>query len=380
MTGPARKLPGNLRAVSPGDIAVITAAAGGISQSLAERLIARNVAAVVVAEDISAAAIPHYGPQLLINASIPVIVGVGGEVTDAIRDGKKLRLEGGEVYVGSNQIGNGTLLDEELADTAFTAAQDKLTTRLNAYFGNAIEYLNTESPLFIDGIGIPDTDVDMDNRHVIVIAPAPDVADQLRSIRTFLRDVDPVIIGVDTAADTALKAGVKPDLIVGNPDNISNEALRSGARVVVPADPDGVAAGIERIQDLGVGAVTFPARSHAATELAILLADFHAAATIVVVGEMTSLDAIFAGRAEAGPSAMLTSLKAADRLISARTVAALSRPGDGSGLAWLWAFVGLVVLLGVVAVIAGFSGEGSFTDNLVQTWSNTVALGKGWVS
>ena len=47
-------------------------------------------------------------------------------------------------------------------------------------------------------------------------------------------------------------------LLVGDPGDIEAAALRSGARVVVPAGPDGHVVGLERIQDLGVGALTFP--------------------------------------------------------------------------------------------------------------------------
>ena len=54
-------------------------------------------------------------------------------------------------------------------------------------------------------------------------------------------------------ADVLRKAGYRPQLIVGDPERISAEVLRSGAQVVLPADADGHAAGLERIQDLGVG-------------------------------------------------------------------------------------------------------------------------------
>lgn len=49
------------------------------------------------------------------------------------------------------------------------------------------------------------------------------------------------------------KAGYRPLIVVGDPLLMSNDVLKSGAQVVLPADADGHAAGLERIQDLGVG-------------------------------------------------------------------------------------------------------------------------------
>ena len=43
----------------------------------------------------------------------------------------------------------------------------------------------------------------------------------------------------------------KMQLIVGDPETMSADVLRCGAQVVLPADADGHAPGLERIQDLG---------------------------------------------------------------------------------------------------------------------------------
>ena len=81
-----------------------------------------------------------------------------------------------------------------------------------------------------------------------------------------------MLVGVDGGADALRAAGYKPALIIGNPETIDSETLRCGAEVVIPAHTDGHAPGLERLQDLGVGAVTFPA-SGTTEDLALLLAD-----------------------------------------------------------------------------------------------------------
>ena len=193
----------------------------------------------------------------------------------------------------------------------------------------------------------------------------------IRDRRNFIREFQPVIIGVGAAADTLLDAGYSCDFIVGDPADISNDNLRGDARVILPADPDGHAAGLERIQDLGVGAVTFPAATDSPTDLAILLAVFHDAETIVNVGDNLDLDRIFAGDDDATPAAMLTRLKAGNRIVDSRVIENLyEKSSSGRGIAWAWAILGLLVAVATVILIVGLMGNGSFVDNLIDTWNN----------
>ena len=86
-----------------------------------------------------------------------------------------------------------------------------------------------------------------------------------------------MLIGVDGGADALREAGYQPDLIVGDMHSVSDEALlhsrRRGGRARGPGRPR---PGLERVQDLGVDAVTFPAAG-TSEDIALLLADTHGA-------------------------------------------------------------------------------------------------------
>jgi uncharacterized membrane-anchored protein len=152
-----------------------------------------------------------------------------------------------------------------------------------------------------------------------------------------------VLIGVESGADTLQAAGYAPDLIVGDPDGIRTETLKGGAEVVVPAHTDGHAPGLERIQDLGIGAVTFPASGNA-EDLALLLADAHGASLVVTVGTQATLaEFLDRGRSGSNPSTFLTRLKLGTRLVDGKAVATLHRARVS-----FWA----VLLLVIAAVFA----------------------------
>ena len=375
ITGTLRECPAHLRKLSAGDIALVDA--NDMSRSFASKLAEAAPAAVINIGSFVSGSVPHFAPQLLLDEGITLIEGVGAEIRSEVKSGKKVRVDGDGVYVGDRLIARGALVTPELAVENYRVAQSSLVDRMEAYFGNAIEFIHSEAPLLVDGVGVPDAGIDMEDRKVLLVGPCDDLDEQLKKLKNFIREYDPVLIGVDRGADALTDSGYKPDLIVGDPSIISADALRSGARVVMPADPDGHAPGLERIQDLGVGAITFPALSKESMELAILLADFHGASMIVHLGRPVDLTTVFAGTTEQ-PSALLTRFKAGGKLVDARAVSDLYVLQDTSAVAWIWALFGLIVLATVIVLIAGFTGDGSFADNLVNMWNNFALTIQSW--
>ncbi|WKK61495.1 putative cytokinetic ring protein SteA [Corynebacterium sp. P3-F1] len=367
-----------LRKFNAGDIAIVDSP--DMTRREAQILAGNRPGAVVNIAQFSTGNVPNYGPQLLLDEGIPLLENAGSGLRGAFRDGKKGSVTpDGEVIAGKKAIAHADALDRSAADSAFDESQQHLVDHMEAYFGNTIEFIHTESPLLVDGVGVPELGDAFDGRKVLVVSPNSDTRERVEQMRNFIREFQPIIIGVGSAADTLLDLGYSCDYIVGDPADISTDNLRGDARVILPADPDGHAAGLERIQDLGVGAVTFPAATDSATDLAILLAVFHDAEMIVTVGDSVDLDRIFAGSAEATPAAMLTRLKSGDRIVDSRVIENLyEKSSSGAGIAWAWAILGLLVAVATVILIVGLVGNGSFVDNLVDTWNNFALTVQSW--
>lgn len=361
------------RKLRAGDIAVVDSP--DISRREAEALIEAAPAAVVNAGKFSTGSVPNYGPLMLLDAGIDLYQDAGPELRAGFRDGaKKGRIDtDGVVYNGSTQIASTTPVRREDADAVFSESQRSLIDQMEAYFGNTIEFIHSESSLLIDGLGIPDTRDEFTGRKVLVVSDGVGHDEELKGLRNFIREYDPVLIGVGAAADTLVRAGYSPSFIVGDPAAVEPETLRGGARVILPADPDGHAVGLERIQDLGIGAMTFPAAIESPTELALLLAGHHEAELVVVAGAPFSLDDVFANRPDASPGTLLTRTKLGGRLVEASAITKLYNLNSSGSLAWLWAILGILVALAAVVLVVGLAGDGSFGENLVDTW-NSIAL------
>jgi uncharacterized membrane-anchored protein len=364
-----------LRRVGPGDIVVIDIL--DLDRMTADALVDARIAGVVNASPSISGRYPNLGPEVLVANNIALIDSAGPEVFKKIKDGAKIRLHSGGVYAGDRRLIHGVeRSDEEIADLMHDA-KTGLVAHLEAFAGNTIEFIRSESPLLIDGVGIPDIDVDVYRRHVVVVSDGPGAEDDLKALKPFIKEYQPVLVGVGAGADTLEKCGYKPQLIVGNPEQMSAEVLKCGAQVVLPADADGHASGLERIQDLGIGAMTFPAAGSAA-DLALLLVDHHGASLIVTVGHPASIEEFFdRSRQQSNPSTFLTRLKVGEKLVDAKAVATLYRNHISGGAI---AMLVLAVLFAIVAALWVSRGDTVVVDWVANYWSRFSLWIQSWVT
>ena len=68
-----------------------------------------EVAAVVNAAPSMTGRYPNLGPQLLVDAGIPLIDDVGPDVFDKVSEGRMVRLDGDTLYVGETIAAKGTV-------------------------------------------------------------------------------------------------------------------------------------------------------------------------------------------------------------------------------------------------------------------------------
>ncbi|MDF8264195.1 putative cytokinetic ring protein SteA [Luteipulveratus flavus] len=347
----------------PGDVAVINHR--DIDQVSAEALVACRPAAVVNAAESISGRYPNLGPSILVEAGIPLLDHVGEPVMAAVSDGESARVHDGELIVGDTVIARGTVLDAAAIEVAMTDARAGLSTQMEAFAANTMEYLLQERDLLLDGVGLPDIRTDMEGRHVLVVVRGYHYKEDLQMLRPFIRDYKPVLIGVDGGADALVEAGLKPTMIVGDMDSVSDSTLRCGAEVVVHAYRDGRAPGLSRVQELGVkDPVVFPATG-TSEDIAMLLADDKGADLIVAVGTHATL-VEFLDKGRAGmASTFLTRLRVGSKLVDAKGVSRLYRTSVPT-----WMLV-VLVLAGFLALFVAL-GSTPAGDTIFQL------LGSRW--
>ena len=349
--------------LQPGDIAVIDHA--DLDKVSADALVAVRPAAVVNASASISGRYPNLGPQILVEAGIPVLDAAGTEVM-TLSDGQPLRIDGADLWQGETKVATGTLLDARAVQTQMHEARAGLAVQIEAFATNTMEYIRKERDLLLDGVGVPPITTEIDGRHCLIVVRGYHYREDLEALRPYIREYRPILVGVDGGADAILEAGHRPDLIVGDMDSVSDKALRCGAEIVVHAYRDGRAPGLARVEALGITPVVFPAAG-TSEDVAMLLADDSGAELIVAVGtHVTLVEFLDKGR-DGQASTFLTRLRVGSKLVDAQGVSQLYRTRiPGRQLVTML----LVGLLAFIAALASTPAGQAWLQVLAARWDD----------
>lgn len=304
-----------------GDIAVLDHV--DLDGATAQVLLSRGVAAVVNAAPSTSGRYPNLGPSVLVEAGVPLLDDVGPGVLTALRDGRDATLDGDTLWVDDAEVARGMRQDAESIAQAADHARAGVAAQLADLAGGAVGFLVEERALLLDGTGLPELRTVVRGRSVLLVGPSYGGQSDLTALRRFRRRHRPLLVGVDGGADVVLAAGLTPDLVVGDPETMSDEALRAAGELVLRADGDGW----DRVHALAVPAL--PCRTRAASEdLALLLLHHRGAGPVVVAGLPRTLEELLDRGRAAASSSLLTRLAVGERLLHTQAALALmSRRG-----------------------------------------------------
>jgi uncharacterized membrane-anchored protein len=357
--------------LQPGEVAVIDHE--DLDRVAAEGLILAKAGAVVNAARSSSGRYPNLGPLLLAAAGIPVVDGVGMGVLTAVREGQLLEVDGTEVRRGDEIVAKGVRHTLESLETQLEAAKQSIGDELERFAENTLEYLRRERHLLTDSPVLPDLAVDLSGRHVlIVVRGGSDARADLAALTAYIKEIRPVMVAVDGGADVLLAGGHKPDLIVGDFDSVSDEALRVGAQLIVHAYPGGAAPGAARLEELGLEHSIFEAAG-TSEDVAMLLAYEKRAELIVAVGTHASMVEFFDKGRAGMASTFLVRLKVGPILVDAKGVSRLYQSRVRTSDVVLLVMAALFAMIMMVAVaqpLHVFIKALWFT--LVETWHTVL--------
>ncbi len=352
-----RRLGGVLRKCHAGDVAVLDHL--DLDRSEAEALLERGVTAVVNASPFISGRYPNLGPELLVRSGVLLVDEVGPGVFDRLKDGHRVWISDGAIYFRDQPVATGRQLTLQGVQEQMDSARGGLTTQLESLTHNTTEFLRREPDLLLHGTGVPDLDVTMTGRPVVVVVRGFDHEAELRRLRRFISEQKPVLVGVDAGADLLLAARLRPDVVVIGEEGfadagtaerraVSDRALTRAREVVLHTDRSERLPGAERLDRLGVRPRRIAADG-TTEDIALLMADLKGASLIVLVGTHATLDEFLDRQRRGLASTFLTRLRVGPRLVDARSVPTLY--GGGARL-WHAALVLLAGLLALITAIA----------------------------
>ena len=332
-----------VKRLKPGDIAVIDHE--DIDRVSADGLVACEPRAVVNAAQSISGRYPNIGPQILAEAGIPLIDEAGRQIFELLQDGDIIDIDGDRLLSKGQEIAKGTVLDAKLVAKRMEQAEEALDEQMEQFIANTIEYVDKQKGELIYDPWVPEVKTEMRHRQVLVVVRGYDYLEDLKTLMPYIREIHPVLIGVDGGADALLEVGLKPQLIIGDMDSVTDKALLSGAEVIAHAYADGRVQAAERMQKLGLSYTSWPLAA-TSEDLALLLAWVKKADLIVALGTHSNLVEYLDKGRSGMASSFIVRLKVGTKLVDAKGVSKLYRAAPPS-----WQILAVVLTFLAVVVV-----------------------------
>jgi uncharacterized membrane-anchored protein len=348
----------------PGDVAVLDHL--DMDRATAQALVDAGVSAVLNASPMISGRFPNLGPQVLTEAGILVLDSVEGAF--GITDGAVVRIHDEVVFADGQAVAMGREVDVHTVDHEMAQARVGMGSQLETFTHNSTEFLRREEGLLLHGLGLPETATRIAGRPVVLVVPGGASRRRLASIEAFIREQNPVLVGVDQGADLLLDSGHRPDIVLlsnaaGDAERPSAKALRAARDVVVRVDSGG-RLHAEQLERLGVRPLPLES-SGTSEDSALLLLEAQAARLIVGVGLHASLEEVLDRQNPGLAGAYLTRLKVGHLLVDAASVHLLYSGRVRPRHVFLVLVAGLLALATAVAVTpVGQEWLTAFTDYL----------------
>ena len=362
-----------LSRIGRGDIAVLDQV--DLDGPTAEALVEAGVAAVVNRAQMISGRFPNRGPQLLLDAGIPMVDqadGTGGrDLLSAVADGRRVVLRGGTLLAGDQVLAEGRALTRDDVAHQLADAESGLTSQLHTLTHNSAEFLRREEALILHGEGVPRVRTRLRGRPVVVVGQGPDDAAELRRLRRYLREVRPVVIATGDGLAVTRAAGLSPDVVVldGRTEDLPGaKSLRACRDVVITEARGGPrsGAGSDRFERIGVRAIAMQTTATPA-DAALLLADASGAAPIIGVGLRGTVEEFLDGTRDGLGSGYVTRLRVGPRLVDATAVPMLYSGQLRARHAYLVLLIGLIAVAAAIAATdAGHQWVLDLRDQLDQ--------------
>jgi uncharacterized membrane-anchored protein len=339
-----------VKRLRPGDIAIINHR--DLDRVSGEDLIACGVRAVVNCSPSSTGGYPNMGPLLLVQSGVHLVDVQDVDLFKAINEGDPVTIRGGEIILGGEVVATGEVQDPATVQRLTEERRQEIGDALEAFARNTVEHMVEERELLAGKLELPRFETDFRDRYVLIVVRGVDHKRDLKALRPYIRDVRPVLVGVDGGANAIVEEGFKPDMIVGDMDSATEDVLGSGAELVVHAYPDGRAPGRDHLLGLGLEHKVVPAPG-TSQDVAMLIAAEKGARLIVSVGSQFNLIEFLDKNRRGMSSTFLTRLRIGEILVDAKGVSRLYRPRPGLGLLAAIVLTGLVTLTVIVMVTPG---------------------------
>jgi len=337
-----------VKRLRPGDVAIVDHT--DIDRVSAESLIEARPAVVINAASSVTGRYPNLGPLMIIASGIGILDEVGPAIFEEVEEGSAVSVRGEAVMLDGRIVARGTWLTLSEVERRIEESKRRLGRHLGDFAANTMELLEAEKEILLEHVELPNIATKFHGRHVLIVVRGHDYKRDLMALKSYIREIKPVLVAVDGGADALIEMKFKPNMVVGDMDSVTDEALRSGAELVVHGYQDGGAPGKARLEGMGLGSTVFhyPGTSE---DIAMLVAYEKGAELIVMVGGHTNLIEFLDKDRRGMASTFLVRLRVGAVLVDAKGVSQLYH----TKVKWWHLALMVLAALITISIIIAFS-------------------------
>ena len=162
---------------------------------------------------------------------------------DQIREGDVLELHDGALWRDGEKLAVGEVLVADEIEARMEEARRTIGTELQTFARNTLEYIDTEAQITFEPLQLPPLRAKIRGRHALVVVRGHDYEHDLKALRPYIREYQPVLIAVDGGADALLAHEAEARHHHRRLRLALRPAMHCGAQLIHHVHPDGRAPG-----------------------------------------------------------------------------------------------------------------------------------------
>ena len=288
----------------------------------------------------------------LLDASVPVFECDHQDLFDMVSEGDVVEIRDDVLTKDGHKLCVLERLERSNLLKRLDVAESGKMKLMEEFVRNTVCHMQKETGLASQDAVRLDLKAKIAGRPCAVVARGSGYRRDLKAVHSFLENEDVVILAVDGAADTLIDAGLVPEVIIGDMDSVSDQALRCGAELVAHVYDEQRSCiqgsyAPTRLEALGLKYKTF-CITGTSEDAALILAHDMGASQVIGVGLHFSMMDFVEKNRMGMSSTVLTRMRVGDNLIDARGFSNLtSSPHEGIYRGCIFAFmlIGSAVML-----------------------------------
>lgn len=276
----------------------------------------KRVKAVINTANFISGKYPGQGPGILIDAGIPIYENKDKNIFRFIRENDYIEIDENILNTNGGRFYLSPFTKQTYSHT-YESAKKNVQNEFEPFIHNTLEFLKKEKDMVFHKVAFPHFYTEVKGRTALIVIRGPHYVDDLIGLYPIIKEQNPLLIGVDGGADAFFIIDQNPDIIFGDMDSVSNEALMKAKDIVVHGYIDGCIPGEDRVKQLGLPYQIYPCFGTSEDALLLMLYRMDIS-QMIVIGSHTSMIDFLEKNRKGMSSTILVRMLVGSKLIDAK--------------------------------------------------------------